>query len=213
MSQQVDCYGRNQKDPRGNQWAKIAPSFGRKGLSARLRFESLEIDSGAIGSGTAIRSWRVCRPDTSIKFNSQSRDLCGMNVSGSMATWCGGRPSAHDEILGSDGKRPTSINIGDIGPANGDLLRGIGNDDSATLESDLGLNQKDVDTGSHERCHQSTRYFASSATLIEARPEKKTTHDKTNPGKHQVGFWAVGLRLNHLLILSHMSSNSMKAVG
>ena len=203
---------RQQKSCCNYERLKIANPLGDKGIKTWLGFKLLLASSSAIGSGSAIGSWRVGRPDTSIKFNSQSCDLCGMNVPGAMSTWRGGGPSAHDESLGSDGKRPTSINIDDIGPANSDLFRGIGNDDSATLKGDFGLNQEHVDTASHECRHQSARYFASSATLIEARPEKKTAHNKANSSEDQVGFWAVGLGLIHLLILSHMSSNSMKAV-
>ena len=212
MSEKVDHYCRNQESAGGNQWADIAPSFGGEGLDVRLRFESLKIDSGLIDSSSAVRSWRVGRSNTAIEFNSQAYDLCGMNTFGLMATWRGGRPSAHDEILGGNGKRPPSININDIGPANDDLFRGISNNDSAALESDFGLNQKDVDTGEYECRYQRAGYFGRNATLVEARPEKKATEHESNSSEAQAGFRAVGLRLIHLVILSHMPDNSIKAV-
>jgi hypothetical protein len=212
MSKKVDRYCCNQENAGGDQWAKIAPSFRGEGLDACLRFESLKIDSGPIDSGSAVRSWRVGRSDTAIEFNSQAHDLSSMDIFGSMATWRGGRPSAHDEILGGNGKCPPSININDVNPANTDLFRGIGNNDPAALENDFGFNQKNVDTGNRELRYQSAGYFGSNATQIEARPKKKTTEHESNSSEAQAGFWAVSLHLIHLVILSHMPDNSIKAV-
>ena len=212
MSKKVDYECRNQKSACGDQWAKIAPSFGGQGLDACLCFESLKIDSGPIDSSSTIRSWGVGQSDTAIEFNSQAHDLCGMNTFGSVATWRGGCPSAHDEILGGNGKCPPSININDVSPANTDLFRGIGNNDPVALESDFGLNQKNVDASNRESRYQSTGYFGSNPTLIEARPKKKTTEHESNSSEAQAGFRAVDLCLIHLIILSQMPRNSIKAV-
>ena len=212
MSKQIDGNGGNQENSRQNLWAKITSPFGSQRLQTCLHFEFLEINSCQMGSSSAIGSWGVCRSNTSVQFNSQTTDLGDMNASGTMSTWCGSRPRASNEIFGSDCKRPTSIDINDISPADGYLLSGVGNNDSAFLKIDFRFNQKHVDTGSHEGSNQSASYLGGCATLVEARPEEKTTENQSNSRKEQTGFWAVGLRLIHLVILSHMPRNSIKAV-
>ena len=212
MSEQIDGYGGNQENPRQYQGAKIASPFGSKGLQTSLHFEFLEINSCQMGSGSAIGSWGICRSNTSVQFNSQTTNLGDMNAAGTMSAWCGCRPRASNEIIGSDCKRPTSIDINDISPADGYLLSGVGNNDSAFLKIDFRFYQKHVNTGSHEGGNQRAGYFGGCATLVEARPEEKTTENQSSSRKEQTGFWAVGLRLIHLVILSHMPRNSIKAV-
>ena len=174
--------------------------------------KALEVDARTISDRSTIGVGGVGSTHAPTLVDIEAFDLSMVNAA-AVSPRDGGGPGANRELFGLDGKSPARIHRNHISPTNGELHEGIRDYYSLITEENFGANQEDVNTDKKKERHEEARYLTRSSTLVETRPHKEATECNAYASEEQVGSRAVGTLITHLIILSHLSADSIKAVS
>ena len=212
MSYEICGNSDPQAHERQEQRSDFTHSRGRKRVLGPGFLKALEVDARTISDRSTVGVGGVGSTHTSALVDIEAFDLSMVNAA-AVSPRDGRRPGANRELLGLDRKSPARIHRNHISPTNGELHKGIRDYYSLITEENFGANQEDVNTNKNKERHEQARYLIGCSTLVETRPDKEATERNANAGEEQVGSRAVGTLITHLLILSHLSADSIKAVS
>ncbi len=188
------------------------PGSGERLVNSRI-LKALESDSRAVRGGSTISFRRIGASYALTPSDVETSNFTVMYAPSVMATRGGPRPRANRELLGFNRERPTVIELNYIGPADRELLKRIGDDNSFITKADFRTDQKDIDTCKHEESDEAARKFADLPTLVETRPDKESAENNSDTRKKKVGLRAVRFGVVHTSILTHLAAGSIKAVS
>ena len=214
VTQEISGNRRHQGEQGREQELRLAFSGGSQRLKLAGALKALDAHSSAVGGGSAVVVRGVGGSYTSALIDIQALNFGVMNAP-TWATRGGSGPCAHREFFGFDSQRPTRIRLDHIIPTDSELFQGISYNDSLIAEEDLGTNQKDVNTNYYSQGDERAGNLADTATLVEARPDKKSAQHQTDTGKDHIGSGTKNIGIVHSTILSHQFSkvgDSVKAV-
>ena len=206
-----ECSCENQ--PGETRWLPVAHFRSYQRLITAVIRKMPKSHSGAVAGGSTVSIGGVGLSDTSSCFDIQAFDFGVVDAATAVTSGGGSRPRTDRELFSFDRQGPAGIELYDIGPANGELLDRVGDDNSLVAKADFWSDQEDVNTSKYKECDTDTRHFAGHPSLVKARPCEESAKYNSDSRKEKVGVGSVSFSVIHTVIISYLTADSIKAVS